>query len=273
MGMIQHIVQHQRFQQIVIGLIFTNAVIIGMETYPALYDPNPQLFFWLEQAFLWAFTVEIALRMVAAGSPVRFFKSGWNLFDFVIVASGHLFVGGYFISVLRILRVLRVLRAITVIPSLQRMVAALLRTIPAIGNIMILLSILFYLFAVIGTILYRDELPEYFGSLHTTLLTLFQIVTLESWASGVMRPLMEQAPYAWIYFVVFILSGTFIIVNLFIGVIVTNVQEVATICEKTGEPRPTAQDIRLAEVHSEVQQLRQEMRELATELREKAHRK
>ncbi|MBB5021479.1 ion transporter [Desulfurispira natronophila] len=268
---IEQLVNDPRFQWTVITLILLNAVVIGFETYPSIYLPRQDLFFWLELFFLWTFTVEIVLRMVAARSPLRFFKSGWNIFDFIIVASGHLLVGGYFVSILRILRILRVLRAVTVIPSLQRVVSALLRTIPAIGNIMILLSLLFYIFAVIGTMLFRDVAPEYFGTLHHSLLTLFQIVTLESWASGVMRPMMEASPYSWIYFVFFILTGTFIVVNLFIGVIVSNVQDVADICPRTKQPRPTPQE-HMEHLSREMHELRQQIRQLQSSLQDQQRR-
>lgn len=128
-------------------------------------------------------------------------------------------------TVLRILRVLRVLRAVSVVPSLRRLVDALIMTIPSLANILILMGIFLYIFAVIGTMLFSELSPEYFGNLQRTILTLFQIVTLDSWSSGLMRPLMEFNPWVWIYFVSFVLVGTFIIFNLFIGVIVNNVEK------------------------------------------------
>lgn len=254
---------HRHFTNVVITLILLNAFVIGLETYPNIFDPHKDLFHTIELLFLWAFTVEIILRLIATKPWPNFFKSGWNLFDFIIVVSGHIFVGGHLVSVLRILRVLRVLRAITVLPSLQRLIAALFRTIPAIGNIMLLMGIIFYVFSVIGTSLFNKIAPEYFGSLHATMLTLFQVVTLESWASGVMRPILVDAPWAWWYFVSFILVGTFIIINLFIGVIVNNVQEVAVICEK-----PKDKDGNIIEeqveltLEQEVSHLRKEIAEL-----------
>ncbi len=165
------------------------------------------------------------MRFIATKPTWTFFKSSWNWFDFLIVAAGHIFAGAHFVTVLRILRVLRVLRAISIIPSLRKLVDALVMTIPALGNIMILMSIIFYIFAVIGTMLFAGVAPEYFGNLELSLLTLFQVVTLESWASGVMRPIFAEIPWSWLYFVVFILVGTFIIFNLFIGVIVGNVEK------------------------------------------------
>lgn len=220
----QSVVNHPAFTSIIIGLIVFNAVIIGMETYPNMYHQYKDWFYYSELLLLWIFTVEIAIRIVAVRPWHSFFKDGWNLFDFIIIASGHLLAGGYFVSVLRVLRILRVLRAITLIPSLQKMILALLKTIPALGNIIFLMALIFYVFAVIGTMYFKEIAPEYFGTLHMSFLTLFQVVTLESWASGVMRPILAEEPRAWIYFVAFILVGTFIIINLFIGVIVNNMQ-------------------------------------------------
>lgn len=250
------VVANSIFTKIIIGLILLNSVIIGMETYPQIYLPREQLFIQLDLFFLWAFTLEIVLRIMATKPKHHFFKDGWNTFDFIIVASGHLFAGAHFISVLRILRVLRVLRTISVIPSLQQLVNALLRTIPALGNIMFLLGLVFYIFAVIGTILFAHISPEYFGSLHTTLLTLFQVVTLESWASGVMRPLLTEAPWSWIYFVAFILVGTFVVVNLFIGVIVNNVQD-AGICNQPADNNAQTTETELSLLRQEISQLKE----------------
>ncbi|WP_026675005.1 ion transporter [Alkalihalobacterium bogoriense] len=218
------IVEHKVFTSTIIALIIVNAIIVGLETYPNLYTAYKDWFYFMDNILLWIFTVEIALRFIAVG-PKRFFTNSWNWFDFIIVAAGHIFVGAHFVTVLRILRVLRVLRAISVIPSLRKLVDALLLTIPALGNIMILMSIIFYIFAVIGTMLFKEVAPEYFGNLQLSLLTLFQVVTLESWASGVMRPIFAEVPWSWLYFVIFILVGTFIVFNLFIGVIVSNVEK------------------------------------------------
>lgn len=232
----QSVVNHPAFISTIIGLIIFNAVIIGMETYPNLYHQYKDWFYYSERLLLWIFTVEIAIRIVAVRPWHSFFKDGWNLFDFFIIASGHLLAGGYFVSVLRVLRILRVLRAITIIPSLQKMILALLKTIPALGNIIFLMALIFYVFAVIGTMFFKDIAPEYFGTLHMSFLTLFQVVTLESWASGVMRPILAEEPRAWIYFVAFILLGTFIIINLFIGVIVNNMQQAhEEICAETSK--------------------------------------
>lgn len=160
--------------------------------------------------------------------------------------------------VLRILRVLRVLRAISIIPSLRKMVNALLLTIPSMGTIMILLGLFFYVYAVIGTTLFASISPEYFGSLHRTLLTLFQVITLESWASGVMYPILEQDPSSWWYFVTFILIGAFVIINLFVGVVVNNVEEASR------EETPSPTDLKLEEMEKELKEIKALLKEKST---------
>ncbi|WP_227935049.1 ion transporter [Alkalihalobacillus deserti] len=253
---IQRIVFHRAFTSTVIGLIIINAILVGIETYPDIYQDYKEWFFLADYALLWFFTIEIAMRFIATKPTKNFFKSSWNWFDFLIIAAGHLFVGAHFITVLRILRVLRVLRAISVIPSLRRLVDALLMTIPALGNIMILMSIIFYIFGVMGTMLFAGVAPEYFGNLQLSLLTLFQVVTLESWASGVMRPIFAELAWSWIYFVVFILVGTFIVFNLFIGVIVNNVEK-ANEAEKEEETNTELQELKaeISEMKAMLQKL------------------
>ncbi|AST98008.1 ion transporter [Shouchella clausii] len=217
------VVNHKTFQATIIILILFNAILVGLETYPSIYETNRHFFHFMDRTLLWLFTIEIAMRFAAEGRS--FFRKGWNWFDVVIVLAGHVFVGGHFVTVLRILRVLRVLRAVSVVPSLRRLVDALIMTIPSLANILILMGIFLYIFAVIGTMLFSELSPEYFGNLQRTILTLFQIVTLDSWSSGLMRPLMEFNQWVWVYFVSFVLVGTFIIFNLFIGVIVNNVEK------------------------------------------------
>lgn len=246
---------HPYFTNFIIGLILLNAVIIGLETYSGVYASYKNWFIAADQLLLWIFTIEIVIRMLASRSLTSFFKEPWNLFDFIIVASGHLFIGGHYVTVLRILRVLRVLRAISIIPSLRKMVNALLMTIPSMGTIMLLLGIFFYIYGVIGTTLFKSIAPEYFGTLHSSLLTLFQVVTLESWASGVMRPILAEDPSSWWFFVTFILIGTFVIFNLFVGVVVTNVEE----ANQAENPSPT--DLKLMEVQNELKEIKQMLKE------------
>ncbi|CAM3805460.1 ion transporter [Alkalicoccus chagannorensis] len=247
---LRKIVQSNWFTWIILAVIMFNAAVVGIETYPGVYENNQGLFLTIDRVLLWIFTVEIAMRFAAEKSWKDFFSSGWNWFDFLIVAAGHIFAGAHFVTVLRILRVLRVFRAVSVIPSLRRLVDALLLTIPSLGNILLLMGIIFYIFGVIGTMLFQETAPEYFGTLELSLLTLFQVVTLESWASQVMRPIMEELWWSWMYFVAFVLVGTFVVFNLFIGVIVNNVEK----ADDSESPEE--------ETQRELRELRSEIREL-----------
>ncbi|MUK88644.1 ion transporter [Ornithinibacillus sp. L9] len=239
------------FTNTIIGLIIVNAILVGLETYPYFINRFHDWFVIIDKLLLWVFTFEIIIRMIGSKSIGSFFKDPWSLFDFVIVASGHVLVGGHYVTVLRILRVLRVLRAISIIPSLRKMVNALVKTIPSMGTIMLLLGLFFYIYGVIGTMMFSSIAPEYFGSLHDSLLTLFQVITLESWASGVMRPILAADPSSWWFFVSFILVGSFVIVNLFVGVVVGNVEEA------NREETPTPTDIKLEEVQKELHEIKQ----------------
>ncbi|WP_026907898.1 ion transporter [Paucisalibacillus globulus] len=238
------------FINTVIVLIIFNAILVGLETYISV---DSQLYQWIyfgDRLILWLFTLEIAIRIVGSFSVKDFLKDPWNAFDFAIVALGHILVGSHYVIILRVIRVLRVLRAVSIIPSLRKMVNALILTIPSMGTILLLLGIFFYIYAVVGTMLYSDMAPEYFGTLHNSLLTLFQLLTLDSWASGVMAPVIEQEPTSWWYFISFIIIGAFVIINLFVGVIVNNVEEASR------EETPSPTDIKLAEVQKELAEIK-----------------
>jgi len=153
-----------------------------------------------------------------------FFRNGWNIFDLIIVSVALVPASRQF-SVLRALRILRALRLLSVVPSMRRVVVGLFSAIPSIGTVILMLVLLFYISSVIATKLFGAAFPEWFGSFSSSLYTLFQIMTLESWSMGIVRPVMEEFPYAWAFFVPFILLTAFIVLNLFIGVIVTAMSE------------------------------------------------
>ncbi|WP_188207747.1 ion transporter [Alkalibacillus aidingensis] len=247
------IVEHKLFQPTIIILILINAVIVGMESYRGLYENYGNWFIRIDTIILTIFTIEIIIKLLASRPMRLFFKDGWNVFDFFIVASSFIFMGSPFVTVLRILRVIRVFRTISVIPSLRKMVNALILTLPSLGTIMILLGVMFYVFSVVGTFLFRDVAPEYFGTLQHTMLTLFQIITLESWASNIMRPVMAELWWSWIYFVAFVLAGTFVVLNLFVGVIVNNFEKIEKMENEDEEPE---------DLQEEVHMLRKEIKEL-----------
>ena len=210
-------------QNVVIALILINAVLLGMETSPRIMASWGKLITTLDHAILTVFVVEIASLLFARGW--RFFKDPWSVFDFVVVGIALIPASGPF-AVLRSLRVLRVLRLISKIPSIRKVVGALLGALPGMASVFALVMILFYVNAVIATKLFGQDFPELFGNLGLTFFTLFQVMTLEAWAGGVARPIMEVYPYAWIFFILFILTATFTVLNLFVAVIVNSLNAI-----------------------------------------------
>lgn len=214
-------VEHPVFQQTIIGLIILNALILGAQTYPAIEAVAGEQMEFLNGLIVTVFVIEILARLIVAGP--RFFRGGWNVFDFLIVAVS-LVPDSAGLSVLRALRILRVLRLLSTVGQLRVVTESLLRAIPGIGWIGLLLLLVFYVFGVMATVLFGSEFPERFGDLGASMYSLFQIMTLESWSEAMGRPVMEIYPYAWIFFITFILASSFTVLNLFIGVIVNSMQ-------------------------------------------------
>jgi len=203
-------------------VIIFNAIILGMETSDDLMAQAGWLILALDRLCLTIFVAEIAAKMFARGG--RFFRDGWNVFDFVIVAVS-LAPAGQGLSALRALRILRVLRVISAAPRLRRVVEGFITALPGMGSVFLLMGLIFYIGAVIATKLFGAAFPEWFGTLGRSAYTLFQIMTLESWSMGIVRPVMNEYPYAWIFFVPFIMITTFAVVNLLVGLIVNSMQD------------------------------------------------
>lgn len=246
-------------QRIIIALIVVNAAILGMETSPALMAGYGEYLIAADQLILSVFVAEILIKLIATGR--RFFSAPWNIFDFVVVGIALVPASGP-LAVLRALRVLRVLRLISVVPRLRFVVEALLRAIPGILSIGVLLIILFYVFAVMATSLYGSVFSEWFGSIGKSMYSLFQIMTLESWSMGIVRPVMTEFPYAWMFFVPFILVATFTILNLFIGIVVDTMQSM-----HQNEHAQDRDHIEAA-AHQDATLLLEEMRELKREIQD-----
>ena len=248
------------FQRTILSLIIINAIILGLETSPTVMQAAGRWILLLDKGILAVFVAEISLRMYV--HRLAFWRDPWSLFDFAVVAIALVPASGPF-AVLRALRVLRVLRMLTIVPSMRRVVGALLSAIPGLSSIALVLLLVFYVFGVIATHLFGALFPEWFGHLGRSLYTLFQVMTLESWSMGIARPVMEQAPWAWAFFIVFILFATFTMLNLFIAIIVNAMQtfqegehQIALdSVEKVGK---TLED----ELHAEVKTLRTELAEI-----------
>lgn len=247
-------------QHTILGLIVLNAVILGLETSPTVMQAAGPTILLIDSIILGVFVVEIAARLFV--HRAAFWRDPWSLFDFAVVGIALVPASGPF-AVLRALRVLRVLRMLTIVPSMRRVVGALLSAIPGLSSIAFVLLLVFYVFGVIATHLFGALFPEWFGHLGRSLYTLFQVMTLESWSMGISRPVMEQAPWAWAFFIIFILFATFTMLNLFIAIIVNAMQTF-----QESEHQDTIQTVEQVgqsiehELHAEVLILRQEIGEL-----------
>ncbi len=267
---LQQVIEQPAVQRSIPLLIVINAAILGMQTSPALVASWGELLRVLDMLILGVFVVEIAARIYV--HRAAFFRDPWSLFDFTVVAIALVPASGPF-SVLRALRVLRVMRMVTMVPSMRRVVGALLSAIPGLGSIAMVLALVFYVSAVIATGLFGADFPEWFGNLGRSVYTLFQVMTLESWSMGIVRPLMDVFPYAWVFFIPFILIATFTMLNLFIAIIVNAMQTVTdTEHEATQASIEAAREHIEADLHEEVRALRGEIAELKDLLRGQARR-
>ncbi|MEP2737138.1 MAG: ion transporter [Erythrobacter sp.] len=251
----QAILETGWFEKAIVTVIIVNAIGLGLETSPWAMERIGGIVEMLDTIAISIFVVELALKLFAY--RFAFFKSGWNIFDLVIVSVALIPAAQQF-SVLRALRILRALRLISVVPSMRKVITGLFAAIPSIGTVIVMLLLLFYISAVMATKLFGETFPDWFGNLGASLYSLFQIMTLESWSMGIVRPVMEVYPYAWAFFVPFILLTSFIVLNLFIGVIVNAMAE-ATGEEAHGEREEII--ARLAALQEEVSSLRKSSQE------------
>jgi voltage-gated sodium channel len=247
-------IESPRVVSFIIGVILVNAVILGLETDKDLMARSGVLLVAIDKACLAVFIVEIVCKLLAFRG--LFWRSGWNIFDFVVVAVALVPGAGPW-AVIRSLRVLRVLRLLTMVPSLRKVVAAFLHAIPGLGGVLAVMAVFFYTAAVLATNLFGAAFPDWFGTIGRSLFSLFQIMTLESWSMGIVRPVMEQFAYAWAFFVPFIILATFTILNLFIGIIVSTMQELSTLPEP-GMPKKDLAEA-LARIESDIQGLRRQV--------------
>jgi voltage-gated sodium channel len=217
---VRRLVEAPRFTNIIIALIVFNAAILGLETYPTIMASHGDLLRILDHILLWIFVMELGLRLFALGG--QFFKDPWCVFDFIVISLA-LVPAQESLSVLRAVRVLRVLRLISAFPRLRNVVQGLISAIPGIGAIGAILLIVFYVFAVMATKLFGASFPDWFGSLQNSLFSLFQIMTLEGWPD-IVREVKATYPFAWIFFICYILVATFTVLNLFIAVVVEAMQ-------------------------------------------------
>lgn len=245
----------RRFEYTIIALVVLNAIILGLETSPPVMAAIGPLLLTIDGIILAVFVIELALRFYV--HRARFFHDPWRVFDLIVVGIALIPASAGF-TVLRAFRVLRILRLLSVIPSLRKVVTGLVAALPGMGSIVVLMLLVFYVFSVMATTLFGERFPEWFGSLGSSAYSLFQIMTLESWSMGIVRPVMDAFPWAWAFFIPFIMSTTFTVLNLFIGIIVSAMQ--AEHDEIAAEER--------GQLHSDQEMILQEIRALRAEVAE-----
>lgn len=240
----QKIRDDHRFEVFIIGVIVLAGVLVGLETSEKLVAQYGTILHGIDKLILLIFIAEIVVKMAAEGSrPLNYFRNGWNVFDFSIVAVCLLPSTGAWVTVVRLARILRAVRLITQIPRLQVLVGALLKSLPSMGYVSLLLGLHFYVYAVMGTFLFRGNDPGHFGDLGNSMLSLFRVVTLEDWTDVMYSSVYGTAVYNaqgpipvgpephafgyWgvLYFVSFVVVGAMVMINLFVGVMVTSLSE------------------------------------------------
>ena len=220
-----HIVETTWFRHGITIIIILNAVIIGLDTSKSLSTSWHTEFLLINHIILGIFIVEAILKMLALYPRVsNYFRDGWNVFDFLIIVFSLLPSTGEIATIARLARVLRVLRLFSALPELRMLVTALVRSLPGMLHIVFLISIIFYVYGVIGYHLFHDIDPTHWRTLGISLLSLFRIVTLEDW-TDIMYAAMDHYWWAWVYFVSFVVIGTFVVINLFIGIVITNLED------------------------------------------------
>jgi voltage-gated sodium channel len=258
---VKSILESRRFELVITVLIIINAITLGLETSPPIMAQWGPILHVVDHILLTIFVVELLSKIwVYRGG---FFKSGWNLFDFIIIAIALVPASGAF-SVLRALRVLRVLRLITVIPSLKRVVGAMIAALPGMGSIIVLLLLVFYVSAVMATKLFQGTEPEAFGDIGRSFYTLFQLMTLDGWSGEIVKPVLANHPFAMLFFMPFILFSAFVVLNLFIGVVVGAMQDEAN--DKREETDKSILSVE-QEMLSEIKQLRRDIDDLRTQIK------
>jgi voltage-gated sodium channel len=257
METLRRIINDPRTDRFIMALIVINAITLGIETNNTAMERWGPILDTIDRVVLGVFVIELSARLIV--QRTSFFRDGWNIFDLIVVGIALVPATEAF-SVLRALRVLRLLRLITAVPTLRRVVGGLITALPGMGSIIALIALIFYVCAVMAVNLYGDEFPELFGTLGASLFTLFTIMTLEGWVDGVVRPIMKTHPYAWLFFIPFIVGTTFTVLNLFIGIIVNAMQQEHEKAE--AEERDAEREM----IEEETEPLLREIKELKAEM-------
>jgi voltage-gated sodium channel len=258
----RRIADSSRFQYFILGIIIVGAIVIGVETSATLTERYGSIIVAVELIIQTIFVAEIAIRILACWPrPGAFFRNGWNVFDFAVVVASLLPQAGAFAMVARLARLMRVTRLISMFPELRLIIGTMVRSIPSMGHVIVLLSLLLYVYAVLGFHFFRDEDPAHWGSLGTALLTLFQMLTLEGWVE-IQGAVLPSHPWAWIYFSSFVFVAVFVVVNLFIAVVLNNLESVKHEQQAESDHRHTQHELLEA-----IETVRERLAELEQRLR------
>jgi voltage-gated sodium channel len=263
------IADSQRFQTFIFGVIVLNAITLGLGTYDFGSGVDSALTV-LDEVFLGIFVVELAIRIAAFGRrPQDFFKQGWNVFDFVVIALAFAPGVRENVTLLRLARLLRVVRLVSVMPDLRVLLRAMARSLPPITSLFLLTILLMYIYGMVGWILFHEEDPEQWGNIGQSLLSLFQILTLENWPEYLERG-QEIYPASWIYFVSYVLIASFLVINILIAILINSMEEVHDI-EREEERRRRGEDLAEAgdgTVAERLEEVRRSLDRLETQLAE-----
>jgi voltage-gated sodium channel len=267
---LRRIVGSQLFDTLIITVILANAVVLGMQTYSDLTARHGDTLDLLNEVFLGIFVVELLLRIASYGRrPQDFFRSGWNVFDFVVITAA--FVPGVRDSstLLRLARLLRVVRIVRLLPDLRILLQGVVRSLPPLFSMTMLVKLLLFVYGMIGWLLFGDELPEDWGNIGAAMLTLFVMLTLENFPAY-MDAGMSVHPWAWIYFVTFVLIAAFMVLNVLIGIVLNSMEEAREIERRRALGADVDDEISPAPVAERIAMLRAALTELEEELRLRA---
>ena len=259
MSTLKNIIENKYFVTFITSVIIINAITLGLETSKNIKKDYGVYLSLIDTIALTIFTIELLAKITVY--RLRFFRDGWNIFDFIIVVVSLIPASGPF-SVLRAFRIFRTLRLLSVVPSMKRIIQAIFISIPGILSVGTIIILIFYISSVLTTTFFGDKFYEWFGTVGNSMYTLFQIMTLESWSMGIVRPVMKEFPLAWLFFVPFILVTTFAVLNLFIGIIVDAMQQIAN--DGDTEDKLTEKDL-----HKKIINIEKQLRDITKILENK----
>ncbi len=259
----QRVVENVWFERFIIGVIILNGAVLGLETLPEINASYGSTFVLINNVVIGVFVLEAAMKLTAVAPQYsRYFGNKWNLFDFSVVLLSLVPATGQFATIARTARLLRVVRLISAVPELRLIVDTLVKSLPSMANVVMLMGVIFYIYAITGYHLFHAHDPQHWANVGISLLTLFRIVTLEDW-TDVMYTAMQMHPLSWIYFVSFVVVGTFVVINLFIAVVLNNLEE--TKAERLKELQvPATRE----ELLRELRNVQESVEKLQTRLRE-----